>query len=156
LHQLAGSRNVLELHGTALEVACLECAERYGSAEMLERFQATQAVPRCERCGGLTKHATISFGQALSPEVMRAAMRWSREADLFFAIGSSLVVTPAADLPVFAKESGARLVIINREPTPLDSLADAVLRCAIGDCMEAIDRLIVATSSDASLEREAS
>jgi NAD-dependent deacetylase len=155
LHQLAGSRNVLELHGTALEVGCLECGERYDSAEMLDKFQATQAVPRCEKCGGLTKHATISFGQALSPEVMRAAMRWSHEADLFFAIGSSLVVTPAADLPVLAKESGARLVIVNREPTPLDSLADVVLRSAIGDCMESIDAILTATSG-ASLEQEAS
>jgi NAD-dependent deacetylase len=139
LHQLAGSRNVLELHGTAREVGCLECGARYDAALMLDRFQATQVVPCCDKCGGLTKHATVSFGQALSPEVMRTSMRWSREADLFFAIGSSLVVTPAADLPVLAKESGARLVIINREPTPLDGLADAVLACAIGECVAAID-----------------
>ena len=125
LHQLAGSRNVLELHGTARQVGCLECAARYDAAEMLQQFHETQAVPRCARCGGLTKHATISFGQSLSPQVLQSAISWAREADLFFAIGSSLVVTPAADLPVLAKESGARLVIINREPTPLDGIADA-------------------------------
>jgi NAD-dependent deacetylase len=144
LHQLAGSRNVLELHGTARKVGCLDCGELYDADLMLEEFQQNQMVPRCRRCGGLTKHATISFGQALSPDVLGQAMRWSREADLFLAIGSSLVVTPAADLPVLAKESGARLVIINREPTPLDGLADAVLRCAIGECVEAIDSLLQA------------
>ena len=144
LHQLAGSRHVLELHGTARKVGCLECGALYDATVMLEQFQQTQTVPRCARCGGLTKHATISFGQALSAEVLREAIRWSREADLFFAIGSSLVVTPAADLPVLAKESGARLIIINREPTPLDGLADVVLRCAIGSCMESVDSLMSA------------
>jgi NAD-dependent deacetylase len=142
LHQLAGSRQVLELHGTARKVGCLECGSLFDAGEMVEQFRQTQVVPRCARCGGLTKHATISFGQALSAEVLREAIRWSREADLFFAIGSSLVVTPAADLPVLAKESGARLVIINREPTPLDGLADVVLRRAIGSCMESVDSLM--------------
>ncbi len=146
LHQLAGSRNVLELHGTARKVGCLDCGALYDAAVMLDQFQQTQIVPRCAECGGLTKHATISFGQSLSAEVLRESIRWSREADLFFAIGSSLVVTPAADLPVLAKESGARLVIINREPTPLDNLADLVLRCGIGECMETVDALMPAAS----------
>jgi NAD-dependent deacetylase len=145
LHQLAGSRHVLELHGTARKVGCLECGALYDATAMLEQFQQTQTVPRCARCGGLTKHATISFGQALSADVLREAIRWSREADLFFAIGSSLLVTPAADLPFLAKESGARLIIINREATPLDSLADVVLHCAIGSCMESVDLLMSAS-----------
>ncbi len=142
LHQIAGSRHVLELHGTARKVGCLDCGMLYDSQAMLDRFQRSQAVPRCDRCGGLTKHATISFGQALPLEVLRQAILWSREADLFLAIGSSLVVTPAADLPALAKESGARLVIINREPTPLDGVADLVLRGAIGACMERINSLL--------------
>jgi len=146
LHQLAGSRNVLELHGTARKVGCLDCGTLYDAGEMLDRFELTQTVPSCTRCGGLTKHATISFGQALPVEVLRDSMRWAREADLFLAIGSSLVVTPAAELPVLAKESGARLVIINREPTPLDNLADLVVRCAIGNCMETVDSLLAACS----------
>jgi NAD-dependent deacetylase len=146
LHQLAGSRNVLELHGTARKVGCLDCGSLYDAGEMLDRFRQTQTVPRCARCGGLTKHATISFGQALSAEVLRESIRWSREADLFFAIGSSLVVTPAADLPMLAKESGARLVIINREPTPLDGLADLVLHRAIGTSMEAVDSRLASHS----------
>jgi NAD-dependent deacetylase len=141
LHQVAGSHMVLELHGTARKVGCLDCGSLYDAGEMLAQFRQTQEVPRCARCGGITKHATISFGQSLSVDVLREAMRWAREADLFFAIGSSLVVTPAADLPVLAKESGARLVIINREPTPLDGLADLVLADAIGRCIESIDTL---------------
>jgi NAD-dependent deacetylase len=140
LHQLAGSRNVLELHGTARQVGCLACAARYDAAEMLKQFHESQAVPRCARCGGLTKHATISFGQSLSPQVLQSAIGWAREADLFLAIGSSLVVTPAAELPALAKESGARLVIINREPTPLDGIADLVVRGAIGESIRQIDR----------------
>jgi NAD-dependent deacetylase len=139
LHQLAGSRNVLELHGTARQVGCLACAARYDAAEMLKQFHESQAVPRCARCGGLTKHATISFGQSLSPQVLQSAIGWAREADLFLAIGSSLVVTPAAELPALAKESGARLVIINREPTPLDGIADLVVRGAIGESIRQID-----------------
>jgi NAD-dependent deacetylase len=152
LHQLAGSRNVLELHGTARKVGCLDCGTLYDANDMLVKFQKTQSVPRCDRCAGLTKHATISFGQALSAEVLRESMRWSREADLYFAIGSSLVVTPAADLPVLAKESGARLVIINREPTPLDSLADVVLRNAIGSCVESVDSKMAATRAQIDAE----
>jgi NAD-dependent deacetylase len=138
LHQLAGSRHVLELHGTARQVACLECGARYNAEDMLDEFQKSQTVPRCARCGGLTKHATISFGQSLSPDVLRTAIRWARDADLFLAIGSSLVVTPAAELPALAKESGARLVIINREPTPLDGMADAAIRGTIGAVIEAV------------------
>jgi NAD-dependent deacetylase len=142
LHQLAGSRNVLELHGTARQVGCLECAARYDAAEMMKQFHESQTVPRCARCGGLTKHATISFGQSLSPQVLQSAIGWAREADLFLAIGSSLVVTPAAELPALAKESGARLVIINREPTPLDGIADLVVRGAIGELIDQIDGCI--------------
>jgi NAD-dependent deacetylase len=142
LHQLAGSHNVLELHGTARQVGCLECAARFDAGEMLQEFQESQAVPRCRRCGGLTKHATISFGQSLSPQVLQSAIGWAREADLFLAIGSSLVVTPAAELPALAKESGARLVIVNREPTPLDGIADCVVRGAIGEVIGQIDACV--------------
>jgi NAD-dependent deacetylase len=146
LHQLAGSGNVLELHGTAREVACLDCGQRRDAEVMLAEFQRTGAVPRCPRCGGLTKHATISFGQALPADVLGSALRWSAEADLFLAIGSSLVVTPAADLPVKAKASGARLVIVNREATPLDSIADSIVRGRIGEVIEAVAAAVDAVS----------
>jgi len=144
LHQLAGSQSILELHGTARQVGCLECGARYDADVMVRQFQETQVVPPCTRCGGLTKHATISFGQPLPVEVLRTAMRWSREADLFLAVGSSLVVTPAADLPALAKESGARLVILNRESTPLDGIADLVVRTGIGEAIETVDSLLQA------------
>jgi NAD-dependent deacetylase len=145
LHQLAGSRQVLELHGTARQAACLDCAARFDIEPLVAQFQTTNTVPDCSRCKGRLKHATISFGQTLPADVLMQAARWSREADLMLAIGSSLVVTPAADLPRVARSSGARLVIINRDPTPLDAIADAVFRGSIGDVLKAIElRLIVA------------
>ena len=145
LHQLAGSRQVLELHGTARQAACLDCAARFDIEPLVAQFQRTGAVPDCSQCGGRLKHATISFGQMLPADVLMQATRWARGADLMLAIGSSLVVTPAADLPCVAKSSGSRLVIINRDPTPLDSIADAVFRGSVGDVLAAIEsRLIVA------------
>ena len=95
-------------------------------------FEATGRAPRCERCGGLVKTATISFGQAMPPEAMARADAATRQADLFLAIGSSLVVYPAAGFPRLAKRAGAALVILNREPTELDPLADLVLHREIG------------------------
>jgi len=142
LHHAAGSRQVLELHGTALWVACLECESRFDAAEMVERFRVSGEPPVCSKCGGLTKHATISFGQSLPPDVLEKAIQWSCEADLFFAIGSSLVVQPAAGLPAIARERGARLVIINRDATPLDAMADIVVRGSIGETLGGIDRAL--------------
>jgi NAD-dependent deacetylase len=144
LHQLAGSRRVLELHGTARQAACLDCAARYDIEPLIAEFAAKDRVPDCPQCGGRLKHATISFGQLLPPDVLMEATRWSREADLMLAIGSSLVVTPAADLPCIAKEQGARLVIINRDPTPLDGIADVTLRGSIGKVLELIEAVIMA------------
>jgi NAD-dependent deacetylase len=138
LHQLAGSRRVLELHGTARQAACLDCRERFDIEPLVAQFLADDRVPDCPACGGRLKHATISFGQMLPPDVLMEATRWARDADLLLAIGSSLVVTPAADLPRVAKERGARLVIINREETPLDAIADATLRGSIGEILTAI------------------
>ncbi|HEV3340585.1 MAG TPA: Sir2 family NAD-dependent protein deacetylase [Pirellulales bacterium] len=127
LHARAGSRGVLELHGTAREVSCLDCLARYAADEMVGRFQQTGAVPSCPSCGSdLMKHATVSFGQNLPPAVLQEAFALARRTRLLFAIGSSLVVEPAASIPRAAKESGARLVIINRDPTPLDAIADVV------------------------------
>jgi NAD-dependent deacetylase len=139
LHQMAGSERVLELHGTARQAACLDCHARYDIEPLVESFLSDNRVPDCPACAGRLKHATISFGQALPADVLMEATRWSREADLMLAIGSSLVVTPAADLPRVAKERGARLVIINRDPTPLDSIADLVINSSIGVTMTAID-----------------
>lgn len=146
LHQRAGSRSVLELHGTARRAACLDCGARFDVEPLVAKFLADDRAPNCPECGGRLKHATISFGQALPAEVLMEAARWSRDADLLLAIGSSLVVTPAADLPHVAKQRGARLVIINRDPTPLDSQADATLRRPIGEVLgEIAERMAPAT-----------
>jgi NAD-dependent deacetylase len=139
LHQMAGSRRVLELHGTARQAACLDCRASYDIEPLVAKFLAEDRVPDCPKCGGRLKHATISFGQMLPPDVLMEATRWSREADVMLAIGSSLIVTPAADLPRIAKDRGARLVIINRDPTPLDPIADATIRGSIGEVLTAID-----------------
>lgn len=138
LHQLAGTARLLELHGTARQVACLSCSARYDADAMVTRFLAECQPPPCPGCGGLLKHATVSFGQSLPTDVLETAVQWSRDADLFLALGSSLVVQPAASLPMLAREQGARLVIINRDPTPLDSLADSVLRRSIGEALVAV------------------
>jgi NAD-dependent deacetylase len=140
LHQMAGSQRVLELHGTARQAACLDCSARFDIEPLVAQFLAEDRAPDCPHCGGRLKHATISFGQMLPPDVLMEATRWSRDADLMFAIGSSLVVTPAADLPRIAKDHRGRVVIINRDPTPLDSLAGTRLNGSIGETLEAIDR----------------
>ncbi len=138
LHQAAGSAGVLELHGTARSVACLDCRGRWPADSFVSYFETHDRVPDCPGCGGLLKHATISFGQVLDADTVQAAVQWSREADLFLAIGSSLVVEPAASLPRIAKKHRARLVIINRDPTPLDRLADLVMPAEIGPTLIAI------------------
>jgi NAD-dependent deacetylase len=137
LHQLAGSQDVLELHGTAREIACLQCGARFDADKMVTKFLDDDAVPACPACpDGLLKHATISFGQSLDMSVLNRAATLSRRADVFLAIGSSLVVEPAASLPRLARQNGARLVIVNRDPTPLDDLADAVIHESIGTTLK--------------------
>jgi len=138
LHQIAGSRQVLELHGTARFVDCLDCGERHEADAMVTLFNEAGTVPACVRCGGVTKHATISFGQTLPADVLRASASWAGESDVFVVLGSSLVVEPAASLPRIAKERGAKLVIINRDRTPLDSWADMVIHAALGETIAAI------------------
>ncbi|MEZ6063783.1 MAG: Sir2 family NAD-dependent protein deacetylase [Planctomycetaceae bacterium] len=141
LHQQAGSRNVLELHGTARRIACLDCAWQEAADSWVQRFLAEDRVPDCPDCGGRLKHATVSFGQSLPADVLQAAARWAREADLFLTLGSSLVVEPAASLPRIAKQSGAHLVILNRDETPLDSIADLVVNAPLGAVFQAISNL---------------
>jgi len=143
LHQIAGNKNVLELHGTAREIMCLDCNARFDADEMVSQFQRTDQVPPCPGCqDGRLKHATISFGQALPSDVLQSAVDWCRRSQLLFAVGSSLVVTPAADLPALTKKHGGRLVIVNRDSTPLDGIADEVLHCSIGETFTAIDRFL--------------
>jgi NAD-dependent deacetylase len=134
LHQRAGSapEKVIELHGTLFWVECLSCAQRVPTPEVLARLDAGEPDPACLACGGIQKAATISFGQSLRPEVLDAAVAAALDCGLFLAVGSSLQVQPAADLCRVAVEAGARLVVINAEPTPYDPIAAAVLREPIG------------------------
>jgi NAD-dependent deacetylase len=132
LHQDAGSRRVLELHGTSRYCLCLSCDKRFGSDDIQARLEAGEEIPVCGHCGGLVKSATVSFGQSLPADVLAEAIDLSMSTDLVLALGSSLVVEPAASIPLQAKNNGARLVIINNAETPLDGLADVVVHRAIG------------------------
>lgn len=134
LHQAAGlaDDDVVEIHGNGTYARCLDCGERHELPAIRHALETSDLAPVCEICGGIVKSATISFGQAMPEAQMRRAHDLSRQCDLFLAIGSSLVVQPAASLPVIAKRAGARLVIINREPTHLDDMADLVVRGEIG------------------------
>ena len=137
LHQAAGApaHKVIELHGNGTYAKCLSCGRRYELAEVRREFERTGAAPGCV-CGGAIKSATISFGQAMPENEVRRAHDETDSCDLFLAVGSSLVVHPAAGFPALAKRRGATLAIINREETPLDDIADFVLRGDIGTILE--------------------
>jgi NAD-dependent deacetylase len=138
LHQASGisPEHVVELHGNTTYARCLDCATRYELAWVRHFYEAAGRAPSCTACGGHIKTATVSFGQAMPEAEMRRAEELAREADLFIAIGSSLVVWPAAGFPLMAKRSGAHLVIINREETDFDDAADLVVRHDIGAVLE--------------------
>lgn len=135
LHQKAGNTNVIELHGTTVEAECLTCGARISMDAAVERVASGDLAPECDGCGGLLKPATISFGQSMPALAMKAAFEACQDCDVFLAVGSSLVVYPAASLPELAKQSGAALIIINRTPTPLDGIADLVLNEEIGKAL---------------------
>jgi len=134
LHQAAGSSPelVLELHGTVHAVECLACGDRTTMTEALARVAAGEPDPACRLCGGILKSATVSFGQALDPAVVEAAAEAATDCDVFLAVGTSLTVHPAAGLTDLAQQSGARVVVVNAEPTPYDHVADLVVREPIG------------------------
>jgi NAD-dependent deacetylase len=145
LHQLAGSKRVVELHGTARVVGCLGCDREWEPDAVHRRIEAGEEAPDCEFCGSPLKSKTISFGQPMPVEAMAEGERLSREADVYLAIGSSLVVEPAASLPRVAVNFGARLVILNRDETPLDRCADLVLHEPIGPTMRAVCQRVLGT-----------
>jgi NAD-dependent deacetylase len=140
LHQKAGlpDEKVIELHGTNIRVNCLNCKKRYSREEIQIRLEKGVKVPNCDACGGILKPATISFGQSMPFEETKEAERRSRLSDLFIVIGSSLVVQPAALMPLYATEGGAKLVIINMDNTPYDRNADLTLHGKAGELMEKI------------------
>ncbi len=139
LHQASGvpASRVIELHGNTTYAHCLDCAQRYEIADVREEFERTGEAPNCNACGGFVKTATVSFGQSMPPAAMIRAEEETLASDLFITIGSSLVVYPAAGFPEMAARNGARLVILNREPTGLDALADLVLNREIGETLGA-------------------
>jgi NAD-dependent deacetylase len=139
LHQASGipADKVIELHGNTTYATCLDCAARYELPDIRAAFDRTGESPRCRRCHGFVKTATISFGQAMPVEAMRRAESETLAADLFIVLGSSLVVYPAAGFPELAKRNGAVLAIVNREPTGLDRIADLVIHRGIGAVMGA-------------------
>jgi NAD-dependent deacetylase len=137
LHHASGipATDIVELHGNTTYALCLECEQRYELPWVKQQFDANgERAPECN-CGGYIKTATISFGQSMPAEPMRRAEELTKRCDLFLAVGSSLVVWPAAGFPLMAKRNGASLVIINREPTEFDELADLVVRNDIGDVL---------------------
>jgi NAD-dependent deacetylase len=138
LHQRAGSTNVIEVHGTIWWAECLTCLRRTPMADELARVSDEEPDPACTQCGGILKSATISFGQQLDPEVLDGAARAAAGCHLLLAIGTSLSVHPAAGLCDIAVGSGARLIVVNAEPTPYDGIADAVLRDPIGEILPAL------------------
>jgi NAD-dependent deacetylase len=140
LHQRAGlpADRVLELHGTMYSVVCVSCNRRTAMADALARVRAGETDPPCTDCGGILKSATVMFGQQLDADVLARAVEVAEAADLFLAVGSTLTVEPAASLCGLAARAGARLVIVNRDPTPYDPLATAVIRQPIGDAVPAI------------------
>lgn len=146
LHQRAGTPadRVLELHGTMYQVVCVACGDRREMATTLDRVRAGESDPPCELCGGILKSATVMFGQPLDRAVLSAAARAASACDLMLAVGSTLTVEPAASLCAVAAEAGARLVIVNRDPTPYDPLATEVIREPIGEAVPRIAGDLVA------------
>lgn len=142
LHHAAGNspEKIIELHGTIKFAKCLRCDDRLPMVDVLQRFDEGEEDPHCRKCGGLLKAATVSFGEAMPVEEMRRAEVCSRAGDVFIVIGSSLVVYPAAGLPLIAKQAGARLVIINFAPTDMDGRADVVIHEKAGVVMPAVLR----------------
>ena len=139
LHQASGvdDEAVVELHGNTTYARCLTCQKRFELDPIVAAFERDQSLPVCDLCGGLVKSATISFGQSMPPDEMNRAEAATLACDVFIVLGSSLVVYPAAGFPLLAKKNGARLVIVNRDPTGQDQYADLVLHESIGGVMGA-------------------
>jgi NAD-dependent deacetylase len=145
LHQKAGNQpdRVIELHGSSHRIRCLSCGRVYDGAHIQTRLDAGETDPRCEVCGGALRSATVLFGEPLPKEALSMAHAVAKATDLMLVVGSSLVVNPAARLPAIAKRHGAGLVIINRTPTPLDTMADVRVAAEAGPTLRALaDRVL--------------
>lgn len=140
LHQEAGNadESVLQLHGTRERAKCLDCGGRYSLEPLESQLEAESLPPRCEGCGGLLKYATVSFGEMLPQDVLERAREEAAGCDCFVVVGSSVTVEPAASMPRIAARNGASLVVVNLEETPVDDLADAVVRGKAGETLPSI------------------
>jgi len=138
LHEMAGNSHslILELHGNNRETVCFSCGEISPWQDVYERLSQGEEAPLCKRCQGLLKPNTISFGQTLNPAILETAVTWAQDCDLLLALGSTLIVEPAASIPRLAKRYGAKLVIITLSPTPLDALANLKIEASIGQTMK--------------------
>jgi NAD-dependent deacetylase len=142
LHQDSGSRTVIEVHGSSRTVQCLDCGNREPRSEVQARLDV-EMPPRCGICGGtFLKPTVVLFGEPLPQEAIQQAFTLARQADVMLVVGSSLVVYPAADIPLMAVRSGAQLIVINAEPTPFDELAAVVVRGKSGEVLPEIVKLI--------------
>lgn len=137
LHQEAGSSSVIELHGTTRIITCMDCSKEYQMEEVYLKLEK-QMPPLCSKCKGILRPAVVFFGEMLVPETINRAYDEAERSDLLVAVGSSLVVYPAADIPLRAKQTGAKLVIINKDSTPLDTVADYVINDAAGKVLPQI------------------
>ena len=144
LHQKAGNSpdRVIELHGSTHRLRCTQCGRQWDAAAIQARLDAGEADPRCEVCGGVLRTGTVLFGESLPEEALRTAWAVARVTDVMLVVGSSLVVNPAARLPLVAREHGARLVLINQETTPLDDQVDVRIRGGAGEALAAISGLV--------------
>ena len=140
LHQKSGvpEAQIIELHGNTTYCVCLECDTRHELQPIMDAFEQDETLPLCRECDGIVKTATISFGQPMPIEEMERAKKATLQCDLFISIGSSLVVYPAAGFPQLAKQNNAKLVILNREPTQLDEVADLVIHDEIGPTLKSM------------------
>jgi len=144
LHELAGipKKKILELHGTNRETVCLDCADITSWQETHQRLKEGEEAPLCRKCEGFLKPNTISFGQSLDAEILEQSFVWSRDCDLLLALGSTLIVEPAASIPRIAKQNGAYLVIITLSETPLDALADIKIEAGIGETLKDVMKVV--------------
>lgn len=144
MHHRAGNspEKIIEIHGTAFSVSCLKCGKIYDRDEIEERRASGDPIPCCDDCNGVLKPATISFGQSMPEKELSLSFKYAEECDLCIVLGSSLVVYPAASIPEHAVNSGTKLIIINRDETPLDSTADLVIHESISETLVSVMRMI--------------
>jgi len=147
LHQKAGSRNVIEVHGHVREATCVRCYNVVSTETLLPQFIESRELPRCGRCGGILKPNVILFGEQLPFKEINAARRQASECDLMLIAGSSLTVTPACDLPLIARENGAQVIVINEQPTPIDRDATLVIRVNVAVALPRIVSLLIPRTS---------